>query len=138
MSVKRTHWILVALVVVALIFFRRGGPPSLSMPPEARHQGVTVQIPVTMTPAETSEEHWNLAKRGGQTYVVRVSQARRVVGEFPAESPIGQGPQGTDYRAGGRVQLDGTWYRAERIHVNTDGQSGYLVLVREQPGNSQP
>ncbi|MCL6517139.1 hypothetical protein [Alicyclobacillus sp.] len=132
---KRTNWLLVVLVVLAFVWFRHSGAPSLPMPGDARVQGATVQIPVTMTPATTSEAYWNLAKRGGQTYVVQVSQARRVVAEFPAEKPIADGSDGTDYTAGGRIQLDGTWYRADRIHVNSDGTSGYLELRREAATN---
>lgn len=121
-----SSWVFTLLIVVAFFLFEHRATPEVPLPAHYTKVGNAVRIPVGMGVPSTNGESWTLAKVNQQNYVVLLTNNSKTLHQYKANPSGHRAADGTNFAVAGAVNLDGTLYQAQTLHVNPDGRTGYI------------
>ncbi len=122
---RKSSWIILALLVVGFLAYRLQGVPSAPYPTATVAMGNQLQVLAHMSPP-TGGEFWLLSRRSDGHYVISVWVQKKEVQQFVAAQP---GLPGRVYATRGEIRLGGTLYQGVSMQIFADGRQGYLTLA---------
>jgi len=132
---RKGQLLLIFVLLIAFYFIQHRATPSLPMPTVYQQIGTDLKIPISATMQKGGQEFWTLARKSDKTYEVNAYNDYKLIHQFPLDKLISSDATGRKYATTGNVRIDTILYRADVVHMNTDGRSGYIILTLVNTSN---